>query len=67
MTSAPLTWSANRVHALAGLRMVDTSMPRVITGNLNAPVLMMAETIYDDIRGRDALTPSTAEVCRRPG
>ena len=40
MTSAPLTWSANRVHALAGLRMVDASMPRVITGNLNAPVLM---------------------------
>jgi choline dehydrogenase len=68
VSSAHLTWSANRVYALAGLRMVDASiMPRVITGNRNAPVLMTAETISDDIRGRDALAPSTVEVCRRPG
>ena len=67
MSSAHLTWSANRVYALAGLRMVDASiMPRVITGNLNAPVLMMAEKISDAIRGRDPLAPATAEVYRRP-
>jgi choline dehydrogenase len=56
-----------RVHGVAGLRVVDASiMPRVITGNLNAPVLMMAEKISDAIRGRDPLAPSGADVYRRP-
>lgn len=49
-----------RVNGVDALRVIDASiMPRVITGNLNAPVLMMAEKIADQIRGRK-LEPSTA-------
>jgi choline dehydrogenase len=38
-------------------------MPKVITGNLNAPVMMMAEKISDRILGK-ALPPSTASYYR---
>jgi choline dehydrogenase len=27
-------------------------MPEIVTGNLNAPVIMMAEKLSDSIRGR---------------
>lgn len=41
-----------RVHGLQGLRVIDASiMPEIITGNLNAPTIMMAEKISDLIRG----------------
>lgn len=51
-----------RVHGLDGLRVVDASlMPQIITGNLNATVIAMAEKIADKIRGREALPPSTAD------
>ncbi|MGX8014283.1 choline dehydrogenase (plasmid) [Mesorhizobium sp. ORM8.1] len=44
------------VHGLENLRIVDASIiPRMITGNLNAPVMMMAEKIADHMRGLRAL------------
>ncbi|QQX86984.1 choline dehydrogenase [Cupriavidus necator] len=50
-----------RVHGLSGLRVVDASvMPKIITGNLNAPTIMMAEKLADVIRGRAPLQRSTA-------
>ena len=51
-----------KVRRVRRLRVVDASiMPKVITGNLNAPVMMMAEKISDRIRGT-ALPPSKARV-----
>ena len=45
-----------RVHGLNGLRVVDASiMPNIITGNLNATTIMLAEKIADQIRGKAAL------------
>ncbi|EPM7289656.1 choline dehydrogenase [Pseudomonas aeruginosa] len=51
-----------RVHGIEGLRVVDASiMPLIITGNLNATTIMMAEKIADRIRGRQPLPRSTAK------
>ncbi|WP_103121346.1 choline dehydrogenase [Methylopila sp. Yamaguchi] len=50
-----------RVHGFEGLRVVDASiMPLIITGNLNATTIMMAEKIADRIRGRAPLARSDA-------
>ena len=50
-----------RVHGVDGLRVVDASiMPQIITGNLNATTIMLAEKIADRIRGREPLPRSTA-------
>lgn len=42
-----------RVHTLDNVRVVDASiMPEIPSGNLNAPIIMMAEKISDHIRGK---------------
>jgi len=44
-----------RVHGLQGLRVVDASiMPRMISANLNASTMMLADKASDLIRGRAA-------------
>lgn len=51
-----------RVHGLENLRVIDASiMPLITTGNLNAPTIMMAEKIADQIRGRAPLPRSDAD------
>jgi choline dehydrogenase len=51
-----------RVHGMNGLRVVDASiMPQIITGNLNATTIMIAEKMADAIRGRQPLPRSTAD------
>jgi choline dehydrogenase-like flavoprotein len=54
-----------RILVLERLRIVDASiMPDVVTANLNATVLMMAEKIADRIAGKSPLPPEDVPVHR---
>ncbi|MGX5849219.1 choline dehydrogenase [Mesorhizobium sp. PL10] len=57
-----------RVKAVRRIRVVDASiMPRIVTANLSAAIMMMAEKISDCILGMPALAPSSAPYYSAPG
>lgn len=52
-----------RVHGLDGLRIIDSSIiPSIVSGNLNAPTIMLAEKAADLVAAKDPLPPTDVPV-----
>lgn len=57
-----------QVHGVEGLRVVDASiMPKIISGNLNAPIQMMAARVADHVLGGAQMAPEMVNYGYRVG